>query len=135
MPRSKSWRIAGEPGVAVEIWSRRIHERSVVSPVGVQSLLSAVHRRLFCQTTLRIRLSLVAKLPGLSGWSAFGGKPGADMGTVFTMTATGPGGVPAMAYTLIPVVVVDVAQKPTIMTATVVWQFSVMYAVVVELRC
>src|SRR6266702_3652634 len=139
MPRSKSWRITGEPGVTVEIWSRRTHERSVVSPVGVQSLLRAVQSRLFCQTTLCIRLSPVFRSlesAGWPGWSAFGGKPGADMGTVVTVTVTVPGGVPVIVYTLIPApVVVDVAHSPTIITATVVSQFSAMKATDEELRC
>src|SRR6266851_11452 len=128
IPRSKFLRRTGEPAVAVEIWSSRTQERSVVSPVGVQSLLSAVHSRLFCQTTLCMRLSPVFRSfasAGWPGWSAFGGKPGADVATVFTVTVTGPiPGVPVIVYTLMPVVVVDEEHSPTMRTDTVVSQFS-----------
>src|SRR5712692_1396332 len=128
MPRSKSLRSMGGPAVDVEIWSRRTQERVVVSPVGVQALLSAVHNRLFCQTGLFILLSPVFRSfasAGWPGWSALGGKPGGAMGTVFTATATGPGGVPAMVYTFMPAPVEgDVAQAPTMSTIAVVSQFS-----------
>src|SRR2546428_7825412 len=132
MPRSKFWSSAGELGVAVEIWSSRMQERSVVSPVGVQSLLSAVHSRLFCQTTLSIRLSPVFRSfasAGWPGWSAFGGKPGWDMGTVVTLTVTVLGGVPVMLYTFIPAKVEgDVVQAPMMATTAAGSQFSAMYA-------
>src|SRR5712691_13006763 len=129
MARSKSCRQgragqgeSGPGGTGVCISSNRIHERSVLSPVGVQSLFRAVHSRLFCQTTLSMRLSPVSRLAGLPGWSAAGGKPGGDIGTVLTPTATGPGGVPTIVYTFmpVPVEVVVLEQNPTMITATVV---------------